>query len=183
MAEIMQYQKKRDDNPAFREALRKIWLSGFDDAPGYFNFFYEKRVRTGQAEIFCALVRRAGSGSRVFSARRNPPPRQCRRQKAYYGYAFAILPEYRGTGIYQKLAHAFFRFADAEKARNPFLPGERKAAPILYRKRHRSELYRAAGSIFGGRVCTDDRRRCAPRAFAGRVGALQGNSRHRFSGE
>ena len=36
MAEIMQYQKKRDDNPAFREALRKIWLSGFDDAPRLF---------------------------------------------------------------------------------------------------------------------------------------------------
>ena len=94
----MQYQKKRDDNPAFREALRKIWLSGFDDAPGYFDFFYEKRVRTGQAEIFCALSGAQAVGAAYFlpAEIRRPgvPP-----QKAYYGYAFAILPEYRGTGI------------------------------------------------------------------------------------
>ena len=107
MAEIMQYQKKRDDNPAFREALRKIWLSGFDDAPGYFDFFYEKRVRTGQAEIFCALSGAQAVGAAYFL------PAEIRRpgvtpQKAYYGYAFAILPEYRGKGygkaILKKLA-------------------------------------------------------------------------------
>ena len=125
MVEIMQYQKKRDDNPAFREALRKIWLSGFDDAPGYFDFFYEKRVRTGQAEIFCALSGAQAVGAAYFlpAEIRRPgvPP-----QKAYYGYAFAILPEYRGTGIYQKLAHAFFRFADAEKAGILFCPENEK---------------------------------------------------------
>lgn len=183
MAEIMQYQKKRDDNPAFREALRKIWLSGFDDAPGYFNFFYEKRVRTGQAEIFCALdpARRQWE-PRIFCPQKSAAP-ACRWAKCILRLRLCHFTGVQRNGHIPEAGPCLLPVCGRGKSRNPFLPGERKAAPILYRKRHRSELYRAAGSIFGGRVCTDDRRRCAPRAFAGRVGALQGNSRHRFSGE
>lgn len=157
MAEIMQYQKKRDDNPAFREALRKIWLSGFDDAPGYFDFFYEKRVRTGQAEIFCALSGAQAVGAAYFL------PAEIRRPGVPPAKGILRLRLCHFTGV-QRNGHipeagpCLLPVCGRGKSRNPFLPGERKAAPILYRKRHRSELYRAAGSIFGGRVCTDDRR-------------------------
>lgn len=125
MAEIMQYQKKRDDNPAFREALRKIWLSGFDDAPGYFVFFTRRGCGQDKPKFSAPCPARRQWEPRIFCPQKSAAP-ACRRQKAYYGYAFAILPEYRGTGIYQKLAHAFFRFADAEKAGILFCPENEK---------------------------------------------------------
>ena len=103
-------------NYEFMEALGKIWRSGFDDPPEYFQFFYQNNVPAQRAEVFYA-----SSGEKIIGAaylleagirlpQNNAPKR------AYYGYAFAILPEYRGNGIYGKLAAAFCRFAKARQA-------------------------------------------------------------------
>lgn len=115
MAEIRRYDKTTDADTRFREALCKIWLSGFADSPDYFNFFYERKIHTKQAEIFYAIC-----DSKIVGAAYLLPAAihhtGAAVQKAYYGYAFAILPEYRGKGIYPDLAKTFYQFADQQKA-------------------------------------------------------------------
>lgn len=115
VTEIRRYEGEEDSVPGFQAALCKIWRSGFDDSQEYFDFFFERKIKTKQGEVFYALngptivgaayllhagIRRAGAAL----------------EKAYYGYAFAILPEYRGKGIYAALAEEFCRFAAAQDA-------------------------------------------------------------------
>lgn len=115
MAEIRRYAEGADTGSGFREALRKIWLSGFDDAPEYFDFFYKNKIQMQQAEIFYAVEADIPVGA-AYLLNAKIGYRAGPEQKAYYGYAFAILPEYRGKGIYPQLAGAFCRFAGAQGA-------------------------------------------------------------------
>ena len=115
MAEIRRYDKTTDADSGFREALCKIWLSSFADSPDYFNFFYERKIRTKQAEIFYAICDDKIVGA-VYLLPATIHHASTAMQKAYYGYAFAILPEYRGKGIYPDFAKTFYQFADQQKA-------------------------------------------------------------------
>lgn len=100
-----------------RASLCKIWLSGFDDTPEYFDFFYNSNVHSGQAEVFYSFDER--SKNIIGAAYLLGPcllPYNKKNHFAYYGYAFAVLPEHRGTGVYAALSDAFRAWARAQGA-------------------------------------------------------------------
>ena len=103
-------------NFQFEEALGKIWLSGFDDPPEYFRFFYQNNVLTRRAEVFYASSEEKIIGAAYLLHAGVRFPEGNMQKQAYYGYAFAILPEYRGNGIYGKIAAVFSQFAKAQQA-------------------------------------------------------------------
>ena len=98
-------------------SLCKIWLSGFDDTPEYFDLFYNSNVHAGQAEVFYAFDER--SSDILGAAYLLGPcllPYAGENHFAYYGYAFSVLPDYRGTGVYAALSDAFRVWARAQGA-------------------------------------------------------------------
>lgn len=118
MADIKRYTAGKDQNSdaEMKNALQEIWISGFGDTPEYFNFFYKNKIENRQAEIFYAVSDNTIVGAAYLleagiSLSADEAP-----QKAYYGYAFAILPEYRGKGIYSEIAKEFYRFAKKRDA-------------------------------------------------------------------
>lgn len=108
-------------NGNLKNTLWEIWASGFEDSREYFDMFWRGKVLPGKAEIFCLEGYGKNTCSKIKGA-----AYLLKAENAYYGYAFSILPEYRGHGLYKIFAQSLCSFAQKDNKGIIFLPANKK---------------------------------------------------------